>query len=57
MTELEMAKTTNISGEIRKRRWSWIGHIIRKDPADNCAVVLGWMPEGRRKRGRPKTTW
>lgn len=57
MTELEMAKTTNISGEIRKRRWNWIGHIIRKDPADNCAVALGWMHEGRRKRGRPKTTW
>jgi len=42
---------------VRRRRWNWIGHILRKDPKDDCAVSLGWTPEGRRKRGRPKTTW
>ena len=24
---------------------------------DNCFTTLGWTPEGRRARGRPKTTW
>lgn len=51
-----MAETANISGEIR-RGDDWIGHILRKDPADDWAMALGWTPEGRRKRGRLKTTW
>ncbi|VDO91213.1 unnamed protein product [Schistosoma margrebowiei] len=42
--------------EIRKRRWKWIGHTLRK--SSNCITrqVLTWNPEGRRKRGRPKNT-
>lgn len=27
-----------------------IDHILKKDPADNCAVALGPTPEGRRNR-------
>lgn len=26
-------------------RWNWTDHILRKDPADNCAVALSWKPE------------
>lgn len=54
---LQIAETSNIRGEIKRRRWNCIGHILRTDPADYCAVALGWTPEGRRKRERPKTTW
>ena len=54
---LEMANTGNISDAVRRRRWQWIGHVLRKDRSSDCAVALGWTPEGRRKRGRPKTTW
>ena len=32
--------------EILKRRWGWLGR-----------QVLTWNPQGKRKRGRPKTTW
>jgi len=56
-TVLEIAGAEKISQEIRRRRWNWIGHVLRKDRSDDCAVALGWTPEGRRKRGRPKTTW
>ena len=56
-TILEMAETGKISGEVRRRRWNWIGHIMRGERNNDCAVALGWTPEGRRKRGRPKTTW
>ncbi|PFX13112.1 hypothetical protein AWC38_SpisGene22833 [Stylophora pistillata] len=56
-TLLEMAEAGKISEEVRRRRWNWIGHIMRKERNDDCAVVLGWTPEGRRKRDRPKTTW
>ena len=34
---------------------SWIGHIKRKERNDDCAVALGWTPEGRRKI--KKATW
>lgn len=29
LTVLEMAETASISGDIRIRRWNWIGHILR----------------------------
>ncbi|VDP10273.1 unnamed protein product, partial [Schistosoma margrebowiei] len=42
--------------EIRKRRWKWIGHTLRK--SSNCIMrqALTWNREGKRKRGRPKYT-
>ncbi|VDO64609.1 unnamed protein product [Schistosoma margrebowiei] len=42
--------------EMRKRRWKWIGHTLRK--SSNCITrqALTWNPEGKRKRGRPKNT-
>ncbi|CAH8650448.1 unnamed protein product [Schistosoma curassoni] len=42
--------------EIRKRRWKWIGHTLRK--SSNCITrqALTWNPEGKRRRGRPKNT-
>ncbi|VDP80945.1 unnamed protein product [Schistosoma mattheei] len=42
--------------EIRKKRWKWIGHTLRKSP--NCVTrqAVTWNPEGQRKRGRRKNT-
>ncbi|VDP16589.1 unnamed protein product, partial [Schistosoma margrebowiei] len=42
--------------EIRKRRWKWIEHTLRK--SSNCITreALTWNPGGKRKRGRPKNT-
>ena len=54
---MEIAGVENISDEVRKRRWAWIGHVLRKERTSDCAVAIGWTPEGRRNRGRPKTTW
>ena len=28
-----------------------------KDRNDDCNVAMSWAPEGKRRRGRPKTTW
>ncbi|VDO74413.1 unnamed protein product [Schistosoma mattheei] len=41
---------------IRKRRWKWIGHTLRKSP--NCITrqALTWNPEGKQKSGRRKNT-
>ena len=51
------ARMTPVSEQIWKRRWNLIGHILRRDVSNNMRVALTWTPEGRRKRGRPPTTW
>ncbi|KAK7489884.1 hypothetical protein BaRGS_00018906 [Batillaria attramentaria] len=53
----ETSGVAKISEEIRRRRWNWIGHILRKERNNDCMVAMGWQPEGKRKIGRPKTTW
>ena len=46
-----------IMQQIKRRKWRWLGHTLRK-PADNVTRRgLRWTPQGKRKRGRPKTTW
>ena len=42
---------------ITRKRWRWIGHVQRKDANSITKVTIHWTPEGRRKRGGPKTTW
>ncbi|VDP27713.1 unnamed protein product [Schistosoma margrebowiei] len=42
--------------EIKKRRWKWIGHTLRKSSNYITRQALTWNPEGKRKRGRPKNT-
>ena len=34
-----------------------IGHILRDDRNNITNVAMTWAREGKRKRGRPKTTW
>ena len=46
-----------VEEEMRRRRWGWIGHTLRK-PANNITrQALKWNPQGKRKRGRPRNTW
>lgn len=41
---------------VQRRKWSWIGHTLRK--RDSVAKeALDWNPQGQRRRGRPKDTW
>ena len=54
---MEMTRLNNISCEIRRRRWTWLGHMLRREGTDDSKTALGWQPEGKRARGRPKTTW
>ena len=46
-----------IEVEIRKRKWGWIGHTLRKSPSNVTKQALDWNPQGKRKVGRPKQTW
>ena len=54
---VEMAEINEISCEVRRRRWNWLGRVLRREGGNNCFMALGWTPEGRRVRGRPKTIW
>ncbi|RUS72298.1 hypothetical protein EGW08_019944 [Elysia chlorotica] len=48
---------TPIDIQIKKRKWGWIGHTLRKPPTDITRQSLKWNPQGKRKVGRPKQTW
>jgi hypothetical protein len=54
---LNRTHSTCIIQEIRKRRWRWLGHTLRMPPTSICKTALRWTPQGKRPRGRPKTTW
>jgi len=51
---LKKAEKENLSEDVRRRRWKFVGHIMRKDLHDGCRTALTWDPEGRRKWGRPR---
>jgi len=46
-----------IAVQVRRRKWRWIGHTLRKEPSNITRQALEWNPQGKRKRGRPKQTW
>lgn len=46
-----------LSKEIGRRKWRWLGHTLRKPPESITRKALQWNPQGRRKKGRPRTTW
>ena len=46
-----------ISKQVARRRWTWLGHVLRMDYHSHPRIALTWVPEGKRKRGRPRETW
>lgn len=46
-----------IENEIRRRKWGWIGHTLRRDANNIARQALDWNPQGQRKRGAPRRTW
>ena len=52
-----MANMDKLSNQVKTRRWKYIGHILRKQNTCNERIALRWTPDGRRNRGRPRTTW
>ena len=47
----------DINLEIRKRKFRWIGHTLKKEDGEVPKAALLWKPQGNRKRGRPKNSW
>ena len=51
------AQQTPVEEDIRRRRWRWLGHMLRKPPSSIGSQALNWNPRGQRMRGRPRNTW
>ena len=54
---LNITQQSDMHSIINRHRWTWIGHVLRMDTNAIPRVALHWTPEGKRKKGRPKTTW
>jgi hypothetical protein len=46
-----------MSTQIRRRKWNWIGHTLRKGHEAIEREALDWNQQGKRRRGRPRHTW
>ena len=60
ISNVELWKITNqkeITIEIKRQKWNWIGHTIRKEYKAVERMALDWNPQGSRARGRPRNTW
>ena len=53
----EMAGIPKLSTAIRRRRWKWLGHVLRMRAGEDVKTALRWTPDSRRKAGRPRETW
>ena len=47
----------DINVEIRKIKFRWIGHTLRKEDGEILKAALLWNPQGNRKRRRPRNNW
>jgi hypothetical protein len=46
----EITKQEPITAQIRKRKWCWIGHTLRKPEGSIEKAALDWNPQGVRRR-------
>jgi hypothetical protein len=52
-----ITKQKSLEIQIKRRKWNWIGHTLRKEAGAIEKTALEWNPQGYRRRGRPKRTW
>ena len=42
---------------IEQKRLQWYGHVKRMPEERKPKLIMDWIPQNRRKRGRPRKTW
>jgi len=47
----------SLDNQIKRRKWNWIGHTLRKETGAIKKTALDWNPQTCRRKGRPKRTW
>ncbi|XP_030765921.1 uncharacterized protein LOC115889932 [Sitophilus oryzae] len=53
----KMGRQKTIVEEIKSAQLNWYGHVRRMDNTRLPQKVLNWLPQKRRKRGRPRINW
>jgi len=53
----QRTKQPRIDLHIRKRKWGWLDHTLRKPSDDIARHALEWNPQGKRGRGKLRNTW
>jgi len=43
--------------QIWRRKWNWLGHMLRRNDDSITKQVLQWTAQDHRGRGRAKNTW
>ena len=43
--------------QIERSQLRWFGHISRMPEYRDVRRIMDWVPEGKRRRGRPRTRW
>ena len=54
---LQRCQQEDMGDVITRRRWKWIGHVLRRDPQSITKTALHWTPDGKKKRGRSRAIW
>jgi len=60
ITNEELWRISNqksIENQMKRRKWNWIGHTLRKETGALEKTALDWNSQRYRRRGRPKRTW
>jgi len=52
-----ITKQKPIEIQIKRRKWNWKGHTLRKEAGAIEKTALDWNPQGYRRRGRSKRMW
>ena len=54
---MEVKEDPDIIDIIERKRLQWYGHVKRMQEERLPKLIMVWIPEERRKRGRPRKTW
>jgi len=60
MSNKELWLKTNqppVEEELKRRKWRWIVHTLRKPKYNIIRQALQWNSQGKHGRGRPRNTW
>ena len=51
-----LTEEAQIPTQIKRRKWGWLGHTLRKPAEAIEKQALEWNPQGVREVGRPRGT-
>ena len=53
----EDLRTVVMRTVVTRRRWRWIGHVLREEGDSTTRTVIRWTHEEKRRRGWRKPAW